>query len=126
VPVQINYQQIQQYMNKRDSGAGQQTAAAKAGISIRTGSRIDTGVHQPQQGRPQDWSTRADPLEAVWLSELEPMLKAEPRLEPMTLFEYLQDTHPGQYEGVLHGATTGRALESRLWQTERGDVQDPP
>lgn len=51
-------------MNTRDSGAGQQSAAAKAGISVRTGSRIDTGVHQLQQGRPHDWATRVDPEEA--------------------------------------------------------------
>ena len=120
MPVQINYQQVQQYMNKRDSGVGQQTAAAKAGISIRTGSRIDTGVHQPQQGRPRDWSTRADPLEAVWLSELEPMLKAEPRIEPMTLFEYLQDTYPGEYEGVLR--TVQRRVER--WKAACGKPKE--
>ena len=107
-------------MNKRDSGAGQQTAAAKAGISIRTGSRIDTGVHQPQQGRPHDWSTRADPLKAVWLSELEPMLKAEPRIEPMTLFEYLQDTYPGEYEGVLR--TVQRRVER--WKAAQGKPKE--
>jgi hypothetical protein len=29
------------------------------------------------------------------------MLKKEPRLKPMTLFEYLQDTYPGKYPNVL-------------------------
>jgi hypothetical protein len=120
VPVQINYQQVQLYMKKRDSGAGQHTAAAKAGISVRTGSRIDTGVHQPQQGRPHDWATRIDPLERVWLSELEPMLKAEPRLEPMTLFEYLQETYPGEYEGVLR--TVQRRVER--WKAAQGKPKE--
>jgi hypothetical protein len=107
-------------MNTRDSGAGQPTAAAKAGISVRTGSRIDTGVHQPQQGRPHDWATRADPLERVWLSELEPMLTAEPRLEPMTLFEYLQETYPGEYEGVLR--TVQRRVER--WKAAQGKPEE--
>lgn len=120
MPVQINYQQVQLYMNTRDSGAGQPTAAAKAGISVRTGSRIDTGVHQPQQGRPHDWATRADPLERVWLSELEPMLTAEPRLEPMTLFEYLQETYPGEYEGVLR--TVQRRVER--WKAACGKPKE--
>ena len=65
MPVQINIQQYQLYMNKRDSGAKQATAAATAGISVRTGSRIDTQTHQPQNGRAHDWLTRADPLEQV-------------------------------------------------------------
>jgi hypothetical protein len=116
VPVQINIQQYQLYMNKRDSGAKQATAAALAGISVRTGSRIDTQTHQPQSGRPHDWLTRVDPLEKVWASELEPMLQREPRLEPMTLFEYLQETYPGKYEGVL------RTLQRRVeqWKAAQG------
>ena len=120
MPVQINYQQYQLYMNNRDSGAKQATAAATAGISVRTGSRIDTGTHQPQQGRPHDWLTRADPLEQVWLSELEPMLQREPRLEPMTLFEYLQETYPGQYEGVLR--TVQRRVEQ--WKASQGKPKE--
>jgi hypothetical protein len=120
VPAQINIQQYQLYMNNRDSGAKQATAAAIAGISIRTGSRIDTQTHQPQSGRPHDWLTRADPLEKVWLSELEPMLQREPRLEPMTLFEYLQETYPGQYEGVL------RTLQRRVeqWKAAQGKPKE--
>jgi hypothetical protein len=120
VPVQINIQQYQLYMNKRDSGAKQATAAAIAGISVRTGSRIDTGTHQPQSGRPHDWLTRADPLAEVWLSELEPMLQREPRLEPMTLFEYLQETYPGQYEGVLR--TVQRRVEQ--WKAAHGKAKE--
>jgi hypothetical protein len=42
-----------------------------------------------------------DPLGWIWEKELEPMLKKEPRLKPMTLFEYLQDTYPGKYPNVL-------------------------
>jgi hypothetical protein len=120
VPVQINIQQYQLYMNKRDSGAKQATAAAIAGISVRTGSRIDTQTHQPQSGRPHDWLTRADPLAQVWLSELEPMLQREPRLEPMTLFEYLQETYPGKYEGVLR--TVQRRVEQ--WKAEQGKPKE--
>jgi hypothetical protein len=120
VPVQINIQQYQLYMNNRDSGAKQATAAAIAGISVRTGSRIDTQTHQPQSGRPHDWLTRADPLEKVWASELEPMLQREPRLEPMTLFEYLQETYPGKYEGIL------RTLQRRVeqWKAAQGKPKE--
>jgi hypothetical protein len=36
------------------------------------------------------------------------MLKKEPRLKPMTLFEHLQDTYPGKYPNVL------RTLQRRV------------
>lgn len=78
----INFQQLQLYMKAKDSGLGQETAAAIAGMSVRTASRIENGTHQPQRGRPHDWRTRPDPLAGVWERELVPMLKDEPRLEP--------------------------------------------
>ena len=46
---------------------------------------------------PRDWRTRSDPLNGVWESELEPMLRKEPRLQPTTLYEYLQEQYPGEY-----------------------------
>jgi hypothetical protein len=112
----INSIQLQVYMDARETGCTQLTAAAKAGFCERSGRRIDSGQHQPKQGQPRDWRTRADPLAAVWASELEPMLKLEPKLEAMTLFEYLQDQHPGQYQSVL------RTLQRRVsaWKALHG------
>ena len=112
----INSIQLQVYMDARETGCTQLTAAAKAGFCERSGRRIDSGQHQPKQGQPRDWRTRADPLAEVWASELEPMLKLEPKLEAMTLFEYLQDQHPGQYQSVL------RTLQRRVsaWKALHG------
>jgi hypothetical protein len=103
-------------MDARDTGSSQLTAAAKAGFCERTGRRIDSGAHQPKQGQPRDWRTRLDPLAEVWVNELEPMLKQQPKLEAMTLFEYLQDQHPGQYQTVL------RTLQRRVseWKAQHG------
>jgi hypothetical protein len=44
------------------------------------------------------------------------MLRKEPRLKPMTLFEYLQDTYPGKYPKVL------RTLQRRVqtWKALHG------
>ena len=89
VPASVKYQQIQLYMNAKNSGHTQQTSAAKAGISARTARRIDSGTHRPKRGRPRDWKTRADPLDGHWEADLLPMLEREPRLEPTTLFEML-------------------------------------
>jgi hypothetical protein len=48
------------------------------------------------------------------------MLKAEPRLEPMTLFEYLQEKYPGEYEGVLR--TVQRRVER--WKAAQGKPKE--
>lgn len=112
----INSIQLQVYMDARESGSSQLTAAAKAGFCERSARRIDSGEHQPKRGQPRDWRTRADPLAEVWAGELEPMLVREPKLEAMTLFEHLQEQHPGQYQSVL------RTLQRRVseWKALHG------
>jgi hypothetical protein len=109
--------QIQVYMNAREQEHSQSEAAAIAGISERSGRRIEQGEHQPERGKERDWRTRDDPLATVWQSELEPMLEREPRLEAMTLYEHLQRHYPGQYQQVL------RTLQRRVsqWKARYGE-----
>lgn len=104
-------------MRVRESGCTQETAAAKAGISVRSGRRIEKGKHQPQGGRPHDWRTRADPLLEVWESELVPLLLGQPKLQAMTLYEYLQQKYPGKY-----GSSILRTLQRRVqqWKASSG------
>ena len=116
MPASVKYQQIQLYMNAKNSGHTQQTSAAKAGISARTARRIDSGTHRPKRGRPRDWKTRADPLDGHWEADLLPMLEREPRLEPTTLFEMLQELCPGQYDDKLR--TVQRRVE--IWKAKHG------
>lgn len=87
-------------MNAREIGLSQSKAAYIAEISERTGQRIESGDHQPNRGKVTE-AKNQNPLEGLWEKELEPMLRQEPRLKPMTLFEYLQDTYPGKYPNVL-------------------------
>lgn len=107
-------------MKAKESGCAQTTAAAKAGISVRTARRIDKGEHRPQRRRPRDWRTRPDPLAEVWETELQPMLEQEPRLEPITLFEYLQEQYPGCYDSQL------RTLQRRVkqWKAAHGKPKE--
>ena len=95
-------------------------AAALAQISRRSGQRIESGDYQPNRGRVRDWRTKPDPLADVWESELEPMLRREPRLKPTTLFEYLQEHYPGQYSKVL------RTLQRRVstWKAIHGPAPE--
>ena len=108
-------------MKARENGCTQETAAAKGGISVRSGRRIENQQHQPQQGRPHDWRTRADPLADVWQAELLPMLEQQPRLQAITLWEHLQQQHPGEYErSVL------RTLQRRVqqWRASHGPTKE--
>lgn len=108
MPNLIEPYQASVYMNARKYGLSQPDSAMIADISARSGQRIEAGTLQPNRGQVRDWSTRADPLAAVWASELEPMLRREPKLQPTTLYEYLQERYPGQYPQVL------RTLQRRV------------
>jgi hypothetical protein len=120
VPAPIKPQQYRIYMSAKESGDSRKGAAAQAGISERTARRIESGTHRPNRGRPRDWNTRADPFDGIWDAELKPMLEREPRLEPTTLFEELQDRYPGQYDDKL------RTLQRRVerWQAQHGKPKE--
>lgn len=97
----------------------QQTAAARAGISERTARRLDRG-QSGQPRPPRHWRTRQDPLDAVWTSELEPLLAAVPDLKPVTLLEQLERDHP-EVEWHRHRRTLERRV--RRWRAEQGPEQ---
>lgn len=107
-------------MRSRQHGRSQETAAAKAGISVRSGRRIDRGEHSVIN-KPRRWRTREDPLASVWDSELVPLLERESNLTGLTLLEYLEDHYPGEYEGSVL-----RTLQRRVkqWKVLHGPAQD--
>lgn len=84
-------------MQHRQQGATQETAAAKAGISVRSGRRIEQST-TPRSKNERNWRTREDPLEAVWDTELVLLLQREPSLTGTTLLEYLEEHYPGYYD----------------------------
>ncbi|MEL6250350.1 MAG: IS21 family transposase, partial [Cyanobacteria bacterium J06627_15] len=98
----------------------QMDSAQIAEISERSGQRIESGEIQPNRGRQRDWRTSADPLAGVWENELEPMLRREPKLQPMTLYEYLQAQYPGQYPQVLR--TVQRRVKA--WKALHGPAPE--
>jgi hypothetical protein len=116
----IQPHQIESYMKGRKFGHPQQESAKVANISERSGRRIETGEHQPKAGGKRSGRTRPDPLEAVWTNELEPMLVKEPKLEPTTLYEYLIEKYPGQYQKCL------RTLQRRVhhWKATQGKPKE--
>jgi hypothetical protein len=103
-------------MSTRQSGKSQETAASKAGISERSGRRIEQGGRPSVPGE-RHWRTREDPFEAIWEKELVPLLEKEAQLTGLTLWEYLEDEHAGKFPfSVL------RTLQRRVkhWKATQG------
>ena len=110
------------YMNLRNSGGIQKESALKSDISIRTARRLDSnGINSLTTIKKRNWKTRKDPLSPIWQSELEPLLKLSPELQPITLFEYLEDKYPGQYQHNIL-----RTLQRRIkhWKVINGKNQE--
>ena len=59
-------------------GKTQETAAAKAGMSVRSARKWQCGL-LPSQAKPEHrWRTRPDPFDGVWEDEIEPLLRNDP------------------------------------------------
>jgi transposase InsO family protein len=116
----ITNQQIRLYMKLRNTGTTQDTSSAKAGMSERTGRRIEHGpIPRPKPSR--HWRTRTDPLRLIWDKDLVPLLEAKPGLLPITLFEWLEDNYPGQYQKTIM-----RTLQRRIkkWRAIHGPSKE--
>jgi len=99
----------------------QETAAVKAGMSERTGRRIESGTHQLKSKQPRTYRTRTDPLDKVWDNDLLPRLKKEPKLKPKTLYLHLMRAYPGEYQSTIL-----RTLQRRVkqWKLLEGPSQE--
>ncbi len=93
----INSQQVKIYMSTRASGKSQITAAARAGISERTGRRLEKEETAAELSIKHHWRTRKDPFEGIWEIELLPLLDQHATLQAKTLLEVLQERYPGGY-----------------------------
>lgn len=108
-------------MTSREQKHTQATSAAKAGISERSGRKIDAGKRINPHKATRHWRTRHDPLKAVWEAELIPLLEQSPNLQAITLLEYIQSRYPGEYpDKVL------RTLQRRTkqWQALLGPEKE--
>jgi transposase InsO family protein len=102
-------------MKSRQSGLTQDTSAAKAGISSRSGRRIEKKDQTVKKQR--HWKTRKDPFSNIWEAELIPLLEKEPTLTGLTLWEYLDESYPQSFPYSLL-----RTLQRRVkhWRATQG------
>ena len=96
-------------------GKTQETAAAKAGMSVRSARKWQSGP-LPSATKPEHrWRTRPDPFDGVWEEEIEPLLLGDPTgtLKATTIIECLSTSSGGgaasravQRVPAAHPATT--------------------
>jgi hypothetical protein len=115
----ITDRQMRLYMTLRHSEPPV-IAAAKAGFSAATAYRIAHDPQLPSQKKVPRGRRRADPLAAVWDSEIVPLLKSTRGLRPVAIFDELRRRHPELGAGIR------RTLERRIrtWQALNGTEQD--
>lgn len=105
-------------INKEETKA---LAAAKAGMDPKTALKYRKGKQLPSQVMaPHVWRTRPDPFIDTW-TEIKELIQEQPGLEAKTIFDYLQQAHPGKYQdGQL------RTLQRRLkhWRALEGPPKE--
>src|SRR6516165_5745030 len=112
--------QVRRLHRELDSGTSLTMAARRAGMSAKTARHYREQPTLPGARRkasgPRTYRTRPDPFAAVW-PEVEQQLRAEPRLRAKTLFDWLRQTHPGQFLDS-HRRTFERRV--RQWRATQG------
>ena len=97
----------------------QRVAAAKTGVSERTGRRIECDPRLPSQKSAERPLRRhvVDPLGGLWESDILPLLASRPGVRPVTVLEHMQRRHPDRDWDRLR-----RTLERRVrtWCAEHG------
>ena len=101
----------------------QETAAATAGMSVRSARKWQAGPLPSTTKKERDWRTRPDAFAAVWASLIVPLLVADTKrvLEAKTLIEMLQEKQPGEFEdGQV------RTLQRRMrdWRAVNGPEKE--
>ncbi len=94
----ITDRQCRRYMERRRSGDTQAVAAARAGISERSGRRLTASAQLPSQSRKRRGRTRLDPLADLWDEIVVPMLHEVPMLRATTVMEEIGRDHPGRLD----------------------------
>jgi len=67
-------QQVRLYMSSRKQGQTQEQGSAKAGLSERSGRRIEHGQISVLESKERHWRTRKDPFVEVWDREIIPLI----------------------------------------------------
>ena len=101
------------------NGKTQAAAAAASSMSLRTAREWDSGPMPTATKQPRDWRTRPDPFAAVWLTDVEPLLRSDLKgvLEAKIVLEVLRQRYPDQFQ-----PGQARTLQRRFrdWRARHG------
>lgn len=90
--------QVRNLMRQYQKHGKKELASLQSGMNRKTGRKyIESGKLPSQSKKSRRWRTRRDPFEERW-SELESMLAVAPELNAKTLWEYLEEKYPGEFE----------------------------
>lgn len=115
----VNDHQVRLFMKLRLTNPVP-AAAAKAGFSTATGYRIASDPALPSQRKAPRGRRRPDPLEAIFESEIVPLLQAAPGMRAVAIFEEMRRRYPDLDPGVR------RTMERRIrtWRAIHGPEQE--
>jgi hypothetical protein len=101
------------------NGKTQAAAAAASSMSVRTAREWDTGPVPTTTKHIRDWRTRPDPFAAVWVTDVEPLLRSDAKgvLEAKLVLEVLRQRYPDQFQ-----LGQARTLQRRFrdWRARHG------
>lgn len=91
--------QVRLLRRKLREGKSQESAAAAAGMSVRSARQWQRGGLPSKSKVPRHWRTRKDPFAGVWDSEIAPLLESDKdrELEATTILEFLDERYPGRF-----------------------------
>jgi hypothetical protein len=95
----VTNEQVRLLRQKRMEGKNQETAAAIAGMSVRSARNWEAGLLPSEARRTRTWRTRSDPFTDVWNRDVVPLLEADKDgvLEATTIMDELEERYPGQF-----------------------------
>jgi hypothetical protein len=116
----VTDEQVRLLRQKRMKGKSQESAAAAAGMSVRTARKWEASGALPSASKPlRSWRTRPDPFVGVWDEEIVPLLlrDTERILQATTLLDLLEARYPGRFD-----AAQLRTLQRRMrdWRAVQG------
>lgn len=117
----VNDQQVKRLWRLAEQKMPLEIASAKAGMDPKTARKYLRDRRLPSEMQQKHtWRTRPDPFADNW-EEVRQMLAIEPGLQAKTIFEHLQQVHPGRFsDGQV------RTLRRRIsyWRATEGPPRE--
>jgi hypothetical protein len=119
----VTDEQVRKLRQKMTDGSTQETAAALAGMSVRSARAWQEGPLPSEARVPRHWRTRADPFAGVWDEVVLPLLRDDQhrQLEAPTLLAVLRERFPDRFDDS-HLRTLQRRVH--LWRALHGPGRD--